>query len=126
MYIEKLMSPKSRWYKLLETIKIDPNEDLEDSNSVCINGVLRIYHGSYEKMKHKPKNSIVSVFTDYKIIKIYGQEPSEYDQQLYQNVMTAIFENEGYKDNLTKPKRIATRKSTKEELNNEDEEIESE
>lgn len=100
MYVEKLMFPRTRYYKLLEGIKKSPKENLAESDCYCSHGYLRIYHSSFARLKHKRIADCESVMTDFKVIKLYGLEPTEEEQRLYQDTMLSIFEKEGYGDRL--------------------------
>lgn len=114
MFIEE-MYKKHLKMQLLEAIKIDPNEDLTDTLVSCINGKMTVYHNAYAKMHRS--GEVTSVFTDFKVISIYNSKPSEYDQQLYINVMSKIFKNQNYKEKA--------RRALKKEKEDEDGGIES-
>ena len=100
MFIELLMTPKTRMRDLLEAIKIDEKEMTSDYMATCLHGTLKVYHCSYAKMRNR--RSVISEFTDFKVVKIYGKKPTEQDQQKYQNIMSTIFEKDGYVENLIK------------------------
>lgn len=121
MYVEEFAST-SKMLKLLEAFQIAPEEDIKDHTAICLHGFLKVYHISYAKLKNKKRDSIVSIFKDYKVIKLYNSTPSEYDQEVYRNIMCAIFDEGGNKYKRGLRKFLAEEKA--EEQN--DEEYESE
>ena len=101
MYVEEFASSR-RMLKLLDAMKIDPKEDITNHTAICLNGFLKVYHQSYANMKHKKRKEIISIFSDFKVIKLYNSTPSDYDQEHYRNVMCDIFKNTNYKTELKK------------------------
>ena len=101
MYVEAF-SNNSKMMKLLEAMRIDPSEEVKNHTSVCLNGVLKVYHQSYAKMHGKKMDYYVSVFKDFKVVRLYNSKPSAYDQEHYRNVMCSIFKETNYKKELKK------------------------
>ena len=125
MYVEKLMFPRTKYYKLLEGIKKSEKENLAESDCYCTHGYLRIYHTSFARLKRKRIADCESVMTDFKLIKIYGHEPTILEQQIYQETMLSIFEADGYGERLAELKESQEKKTDEIEQNEEDDEIES-
>ena len=83
-FIDKLTKDKQK--KLLEEMRIKPNEDVIANTSISSYGNrLYVVHGRNEE-----NELIESVYTDFFIEKIYGSEPSEYDQDRFQNIMISL------------------------------------
>lgn len=115
MYLEKLNSTsKTKLYFLLREFRISPDENVENSGFACFNGELRVTHWEYHNQ--------VSIYSDFKIIKLYGAEPSSYDQRRYRNIMASLLKEECYAEEAKKhPLRAPKKEKFKEEFFEDDE-----
>lgn len=102
MFVE-LLWQKYRCDQILQALKIHPDENINDTLMTCLNGKLTLYHYSYAKMQRKKE--IISIMTDYELIKIYDKKPSEYDQQVYVNAMCKAFSDMNYSEYEKKYRR---------------------
>lgn len=120
MYIQQLITPQSRMHTLLTELRISPEENVDFHGAVCLGNRLEITHFGY-------KNKI-SIFEDFQIIQIYGEEPSIFDQRKYRNIMSKLFEKEGYAEEAKKHPLRSKKKTTQsvEPTKIDDEENESE
>lgn len=85
-YIDKLS--KLNVEDILTEMRISKNEDIKNLKYTVYNGKLFVIHGKAENGQN-----IESIYTDYKIEKIYNSDPSNYDQRKFRNSMIRLFKN---------------------------------
>ncbi len=85
-YIDRLSSLNVE--DILTEMRISKLENIQKIPYIKFGGKLRVVHG-----KNKAGDNIESVYTEFKIEKIYNSEPSNYDQIKFQNSMSRIFKD---------------------------------
>ncbi len=78
---------------ILTEMRIMKNENIQKLKYTIHAGKLIVLHGQTDNGE-----PIKSIYTDYKIEKIYNSDPSNYDQRKYRNSMVRLFKN--YADDL--------------------------
>lgn len=82
-FIDKLT--KSKEQRLLSEMRKDPKEDIMANTEISsYGGRLFVVHG------RKNGRRIESIYTDYLVEKIYGDEPTNYIQDRFQNIMISL------------------------------------
>ena len=85
-FIDKL--PTFKVIKLLEAMRYSSSENIVSTAQIsCYGNKLYVVHGIDNKGQR-----IESVYTDYVVEKIYGDQPSTYDQFHFQAVMTELID----------------------------------
>ena len=88
-YIDKI--DKYKIEKLLDEMKIKPDEKPFYSSQVSTyEGKLHVSHGTTISGEY-----IESIYNDFVIELLYGSQPSEYDQEKYQNIMKVLCKSLG-------------------------------
>lgn len=92
-YLENMTQKQIR--DLFMEMRISQYEDIEHLPYSIFNGILKAVHG-----KNKRGEDIVTLFSQFELIRIYNSIPSNYDKKKFRNYMCNTLENTDYEKDL--------------------------